>query len=167
MPDFDVNEGYLHASARRADPSLPGGALNDGISVDGRVAPYGLDVTSEQMFEAMLEDSAEESGGDGSDPAREALAYGEPAFFELPYRLPEQTPIVRRARHHLIGHHTAGDVWPGRRVGVKMVARRRRLARRSCPCGWTVRVLSTPPRHRRRLWTSCHGHPRQTPGSLS
>ncbi|HTR72769.1 MAG TPA: hypothetical protein VMG80_04160 [Solirubrobacteraceae bacterium] len=167
MPDFDVNEGYLHASARRADPSLPGGALSDGISVDGRVAPYGLDVTSEQMFEAMLEDGADEPVDDGSDPAREALVYGEPTFFEPPHRLPEQTPIVRRTRHDLIGHHTVRDAGSGRRVGVAMVARRRRLARRACPCGWTVRVLSTPPRRRRRLWTSCHGHPRQTPGSLS
>ena len=46
MPDFDVNEGYIEAGRRRADSSLSGLPI-DGISVDGRVAPYGLDVTPE------------------------------------------------------------------------------------------------------------------------
>ncbi len=168
MPDFDVNEGYIHASARRVDALLPG-IPDDGISVDGRVAPYGLDVASERMLEDVLwTDFSDDPGGDGSDPAGEALQEGWTAFFEPSHALPEQTPIVRRARHHAIGHRAAAGTGPERRrVGVRMIARRRRLARRACPFGWTVRVLNTPPRHRRRLWTSCHGQPRQTPGSLS
>jgi hypothetical protein len=167
MPDFDVNEGYFHASARRADPSLTG-MPDDGISVDGRVAPYGLDVAPEHMLEAVLfEDVEAEADGDDSDPAGEALLADWPALIWPPHKLPEPTPIVRRARHSPIGHRSRADAGPERRVGVRMIARRRRLARRACPFGWTVRVLSTPPRHRRRLWTSCHGQPRQTPGSLS
>ena len=166
MPDFDVNEGYLHASARRVDPSLPG-IPDDGISIDGRVAPYGLDMAAEDL---LWEDFASELSDAGLEPpVREILdEEGGPALAEPPlHKLPEQTPIVRRARHHAIGHRTAPEAGPGRRVGVKMIARRRRLARRACPFGWRVRVLSTPPRHRRRLWTSCHGQPRQAPGSLS
>lgn len=206
MSDFDVNEGYLHATARRADPSLPG-IPDDGISLDGRVAPFGLDVEAEHLLNETpwegfadvdlaadlnpwpdrpypVVDPIDEmvAGGPGHveddllsrveggirDQADGGTHSAEPAD-ESPDtpQLFEQTPIVRRTRHHVSGHRSAADAGPGRRVGVKMIARRRRLARRACPFGWKVRVLSTRSRHRRRLWTSCHGLPRQTPGSLS
>jgi hypothetical protein len=77
-------------------------------------------------------------------------------------KLPEETPIVRRTRHRARGHFSVNGM-PVRRVGVKLIARRRRLARRACPYGWQVRVLGVPPRSRRRLWTQCHG----SPGSLN
>lgn len=157
MPDFDVNEGYVEAGRRRADSSLPG-IPADGISVDGRVAPYGLDVTSDYLpgedtyaYPAGAGELSSSSGSSSSSPPR---------------KLPEETPIVRRTRHLSTGHLStgrlstdrlsSGGVSPVRRVGVRLIARRRRLARRACPFGWRVRVLGTPPRHRRRLWTKCH-----------
>jgi hypothetical protein len=81
---------------------------------------------------------------------------GQPAGEEERRRLPEETPVVRRTRHLAQGHFSTRGARP-RRVGVTLIARRRRLARRACPYGWHVRVLGTPPRNRRRLWTMCHG----------
>jgi len=145
MPDFEVNEGYAEAGRRRADSPLPGLKDEDRVSADGYVP-------------------AEEGGAptpsvraDTADTADAAEAV------EDRRKLPEETPIVRRTRHLAAGHLSAGDVVPARRVGVKLMSRRRRLARRACPYGWQVRVLGTPPRNRRRLWTTCH----RSPGSLS
>jgi hypothetical protein len=75
-------------------------------------------------------------------------------------------PSVRRARDLAYGHLKAKQGRPGRRVGtgVALLARRRRATRRACPYGRRVSVLGTPPRHRRRLWTMCHG---RAPGSPS
>jgi hypothetical protein len=143
MPDFDVNEGYAEAGRRRADSPLPRLSV-DGVTTEGRVAPYGLDVTSENIY------------GDDIAPAWAG---------EGPRKLPEETPVVRRARHLPEGHFSA-DAPPRRRVGVKLIARRRRFARRACPYGRRVRTLGTPMRNRRRLWTTCHGS-RQLPGSAS
>lgn len=70
-------------------------------------------------------------------------------------KLPEETPVVRRFRHSSNDHLEAPTGRPPRRVGVRAIARRRATARRACPCGWQVRVLGTPPRNRRRLWTKC------------
>lgn len=175
MPDFEVNEGYLQASARRRDPSLPAVA-DDGIFSGRRVAPYGLDVASEYAFEDVLSEGFVDGLlGEGTGPRADEL-WGEGLGLDglispgLQPKLPAQTPIVRRTRHLAGGHRTAAattTTGEGRRVGVKLVARRRLLARRACPCGLRARIMSTPPRHRRRLWTSCHGQPRQTPGSLS
>jgi hypothetical protein len=146
MPDFEVNEGYIAAGRRRADSPLSTRGGEDRVPADGFL-------------------TAEEGGvapalggrGEGAEAADATEAV------EDRRKLPEETPIVRRTRHLAAGHFLAGGVPPGRRVGVKLVARRRRLARRACPYGRQVRVLGTPPRNRRRLWTMCHG----SPGSLS
>jgi hypothetical protein len=144
MPDFDVNEGYAEAARRRADASLPG-LPADGVSVDGRVDPYGLDVTSDYLLGDVTDAFLSQGGQSGGERSSFAAR-----------KLPEETPIVRRTRHLAVGHFSAGGASPGRRVGVRLIARRRRLARRACPFGWQVRVLGTPPRRRRRLWTKCH-----------
>jgi hypothetical protein len=75
-----------------------------------------------------------------------------------------ELPVVRRARVHVEGHRTARGGRPGRGVGVALIALRRHATRRACPYGRRVPVLATPRRHRRRLWTTCHGRP---PGSQS
>lgn len=145
MPDFEVNEGYVEAGRRRADSPLPSRGDDDRVPADGYAAD---EVGTAPVPGVRVE------GADVSD-ATEAV--------ENPRRLPEETPIVRRTRHLATGHFSAAGMLPARRVGVKLMARRRRLARRACPYGWQVRVLGTPPRNRRRLWTQCHG----SPGSLS
>lgn len=166
MPDFDVNEGYIAATRRRADSSLFGLPI-DGLSIDGRVAPYGLDVTPQDMLESayyglsddlgLLEELGLE-GVYGSSPEEHRLD-SDPAaaHFGSPHKLPERTPVVRRTRHLATGHLSVADAPRGRRVGVRLIARRRRLARRACPYGWQVRVLGSSPRRRRCLWTKCHG----------
>ncbi|HEV3320495.1 MAG TPA: hypothetical protein VG053_12330 [Solirubrobacteraceae bacterium] len=145
MPDFEVNEGYVEAGRRRADSPLPG--LRD----DGRVVPADGYVAADEGGVAPAPGVRAE-GADAGDAA-EAV--------EDRRKLPEETPIVRRTRHLAAGHFSPSGP-PARRVGVKLIGRRRRLARRACPYGWQVRVLGTPPRNRRRLWTTCHG----SPGSL-
>ena len=144
MPDFEVNEGYVEAGRRRADSPLPGRRDDDRVSADGYV-------TAEESG-VVPAPTARVEGADAGD-ATEAV--------EDRRKLPEETPIVRRTRHLAAGHFSASA--PAPRVGIKLMARRRRLARRACPYGWQVRVLGTPPRNRRRLWTMCHG----SPGSLS
>jgi hypothetical protein len=144
MPDFEVNEGYTEAGRRRADSPLPGLREDDRVSADGYVTADGWSAT---VPGALGEDV-------DATEATEAAADR--------HKLPEETPIVRRTRHFATGHFPASGA-PARRVGVTLIARRRRLARRACPYGWQARVLGTPPRHRRRLWTMCHG----SPGSLS
>jgi hypothetical protein len=147
MPDFEVNEGYVEAGRRRADSPLSSRGGEDRVPIDG-YAP-----TEEGGFVPVPLKRAE-----GIDSSVDA---GEPV--ESPRKLPEETPIVRRTRHLAAGHFSGGGM-PAPRVGVRLMARRRRLARRACPYGWQVRVLGTPPRNRRRLWTTCHGG---SPGSLS
>jgi hypothetical protein len=143
MPDFEVNEGYVEAGRRRADSPLPARQADERVTVDGGHPP------------------ADGPGaGDGSTHGEGADA---PEAGDERRKLPEETPIVRRTRHLATGHFAA-SANPARRVGVKLIARRRRLARRACPYGWHVHVLGTPPRHRRRLWTMCHG---RAPGSPS
>jgi hypothetical protein len=138
MPDFEVNEGYVEAGRRRADSPLPGLRNDDRVSADGYIP-------------------AEESGVQGPGARAEGADTGDATeAVEDRHKLPEEPPIVRRTRHLAAGHFSRGGL-PARRVGVKLVARRRRLARRACPYGWQVRVLGTPPRNRRRLWTMCHG----------
>jgi len=145
MPDFEFNEGYLEAGGRRADSPLSADAQ------DGPDAP----ISSEPIVAQEGDARADEWGATG-------------------HKLPERTPIVRRTRHLATGHIAAGRsgserahlAVSGRRVGVKLISRRRRLARRACPYGWKVWVLGTPPRSRRRLWTTCHGQSRP-PGSPS
>ncbi len=135
MPDFEVNEGYVEAGRRRGDSPLPGPRADERVAADGHSAALdGHDATP---------DRAPAEGGDGARTGGDL-------------RRPEERPIVRRTRHPAAGHLSADDAPPGRRVGVKLMARRRRLARRACPYGWQVRVLGTPPCHRRRLWTMCH-----------
>ncbi len=145
MPDFEVNEGYIEAGRRRADAPLPGLREDDRVSADGYVTADGWSAAVPGAH-----------GGEDTDAA-EVTEAGKDRR-----RLPEETPIVRRTRHLPTGHLPASGS-PARRVGVRLLARRRRLARRACPYGWQVRVLGTPPRHRRRLWTMCHG----SSGSLS
>jgi hypothetical protein len=45
----------------------------------------------------------------------------------------------------------------GRRVGPVLVAQGRRVARNACDR--RIVLMASPPRHRRRLWTQCHGRP--------
>jgi hypothetical protein len=145
MPDFEVNEGYIEAGRRRADSPLSARSGDDRISADG--------------FLAADEGGIAPAPGMRGEGADVADATG---TVEDRRKLPEETPVVRRTRHLAAGHFSASGP-PARRVGVRLIARRRRLARRACPYGWQVRVLGTPPRGRRRLWTTCHG----SPGSLS
>jgi hypothetical protein len=143
MPDFEVNEGYVEAGRRRADSPLPEGRDDDRVSADGYL-------------------TAEEGGAPAPIVRAEGIDAGDATeAVEDRRKLPEETPIVRRTRHLATGHFSASG--PASRVGIKLMARRRRLARRACPYGWQVRVLGTPPRNRRRLWTTCHG----SQGSLS
>lgn len=148
MPDFEINEGYVEAGRRRADSPLSSRGGGDRLPGEGG---YG-------------------ASEDGGTPAPVVRVEGSDAAdatetIEESRKLPEETPIVRRTRHFAAGHFSASAVPRARRVGagVKLIARRRRLARRACPYGWQVRVLGTPPRNRRRLWTQCHG----SSGSLS
>jgi hypothetical protein len=142
MPDFEVNEGYAEAGRRRADSPLPSRGGDDRVPADGYVAGDAGGVAPAPIVHV--------EGIDAAD-ATEAV--------EERRKLPEETPIVRRTRHLATGHFSASGMPTARRVGVKLIARRRRLARRACPYGWQVRVLGTPPRGRRRLWTKCHGSP--------
>jgi hypothetical protein len=146
MPDFDVNEGYVEAGRRRADSPLSSRDDDDRVSADGYVPADEGGLAPASVVRVEEADAMD---------ATEAVEHGR--------RLPEVTPKVRRTRHHATGHSSAGGMAPARLVGVKLIVRRRRLARRACPYGWQVRVLGTPPRNRRRLWTQCHG----SPGSLS
>ncbi len=139
MPDFDVNEGYVEAGRRRADSPLPDPLADERTPADGRSGQDGRGATTGRGLEAGAE--GVQAGAGGRDLRR----------------MPEAPPIVRRTRHLAEGHLSASGAVPGRRVGVKLIARRRRLARRACPYGWHVHVLGTPLRHRRRLWTLCHG----------
>ena len=148
MPDFEVNEGYVEAGRRRADSPLSSRGGGDRVSVDGYVPADDGGVAPVPAPLAHIE------GTDAVDATKPV---------ESPRKLPEETPMIRRTRHLAAGHFSASSMPPTRRVGVKLSARRRRLARRACPYGWQVRVLGTPPRNRRRLWTKCHG----SPGSLS
>ena len=117
MPDFDVNEGYVEAGRRRADSSVPG-IPADGVSVDGRVAPYGLDVNSDYLlgedvdvYPAGIVDAYPAGAGELSSSPESSSSLP-------PRKLPEETPIVRRARHRATGHLPRGGVAPRRRVGV-------------------------------------------------
>jgi hypothetical protein len=149
MPDFEVNEGYAEAGRRRADSPLSSRVDGDRLPADGYLP-------AEEGVMPIPVVHVEETDAADATEAVEGIR-----------RLPEETPIVRRTRHLATGHLATGHFAVGgtasRRVGVKLMARRRRLARRACPYGWQVRVLSTPPRKRWRLWTQCHG----SPGSLS
>jgi len=145
MPDFEINEGYAEAGRRRADAPLSARGGEDRVPTDGYV-------TADEGAAAPAP-VVHVEGLDAADV---------PEALEAHRKLPEETPIVRRTRHLATGHSAARGV-PTWRVEVKLIARRRRLARRACPYGWQVRVLGTPPRNRRRLWTACHG----SPGSLS
>lgn len=145
MPDFEVNEGYVEAGRRRADSPLSSRGGEDRVPADGYVPAEEGGVAPAPVMRV--------EGTDAID-ADEIVDNGR--------KLPEETPIVRRTRHLATGHFSASGM-PVWRVGVKLMARRRRLARRACPYGWQVRVLGVPPRNRRRLWTQCHG----SPGSLS
>jgi hypothetical protein len=73
-------------------------------------------------------------------------------------------PVVRRIRELHFGHLSTRSGRSGRRVCVTLLAQRRRATRCACPYGRRVPVVGTPLRHRRRLWTLCHG---QAPGSPS
>jgi hypothetical protein len=143
MPDFEVNEGYIEAGRRRADSPRPAPRA-DGLPADART---GADGRSSADAEGHAREDSAEAEGQTSSSSRGAVGEGR--------KLPEETPMVRRVRHLAYGHRVAGE--PKRRVGVEMIARRRRLARRACPYGWKVRVLGTPVRKRRHLWTLCHG----------
>jgi hypothetical protein len=154
MPDFEVNEGYVEAGHGRAHPDLPELRADGLLFADDRGASEDRDAAPEEGHKKKLGRALGEAA---------ARAQAE----EERRKLPEETPIVRRTRHLATGHLSANRrVAPRRRVGVTLIARRRRLARRACPYGWQVRVLGTPPRHCRRLWTMCHG-PEQLPGSPS
>jgi hypothetical protein len=144
MPDFEVNEGYVEAGRRRADAPLPDLRADERVPADGSVSADG--------HNSAVTGAARSEGAD-------ATLAGEGRR-----KLPEETPIVRRTRHLAAGHFSARNIAPARCAGVRLIARRRRLARRACPYGWHVRVLGTPPRNRRRLWTTCHG---RAPGSPS
>jgi hypothetical protein len=144
MPDFEVNEGYAEAGRRRADSPLSSRVDGDRLPADGYLQ------AEEGVTPAPVVHVEEADAADAAEAVEGAR------------KLPEETPIVRRTRHLATGHFAAGGT-ASRRVGAKLMARRRRLARRACPYGWQARVLSTPPRKRRRLWTQCHG----SPGSLS
>ncbi len=147
MPDFEVNEGYAEAGRRRADSPLSSRGGEDRVPIDG-YAP-----AEEGGFAPVPLKHVEEI--DAAVDADESV--------EGSRKLPEETPIVRRTRHLAAGHFSSAGM-PAPRVGVRLMARRRRLARRACPYGWQVRVLGTPARNRRRLWTTCHDG---SPGSLS
>ena len=177
MPDFEVNEGYIEAGRRRADSLLGASeARNEALPVPSREEQRAQEELArraqeeEELAQERLarERRAQEQlaawyrriAGEGRAPGADAQASANEAR-----RLPEETPIVRRTRHRADGH-VAGDAGCWRRVGVKLIVRRRRLARRACPYGRRVRVLGTPLRNRRRLWTTCHGQRQSPPGSL-
>lgn len=152
VPDFEVNEGYVEAGRRRADSPL---SSRVSAAEDKRTPTDGYGAIEEGGFALAPGIRAE-----GAD----ALETGDSAgTVDGPRALPERTPIVRRTRHLATGHFVATDMPTARRVGVELIARRRRLARRACPYGWQVRVLGRPPRNRRCLWTTCH----RSPESLS
>jgi hypothetical protein len=196
MPDFEVNEGYIEAGRRRADSFLPKPAAEaadallagelglEGFSAsagrpsldgvfDERPIPGGLSVPErdDAAYElsvdagaAAEQAAARARAGDGAAELEGVEELGAGG-----HRLPERTPIVRRTRHLATGHILTDHdrlAARARRVGVRLIARRRRLARRACPYGWKARVLATPRRDRRRLWTTCHGQPRP-PGTPS
>lgn len=147
MPDSDIDDGYIEAGRPRA--GQPGhdddGRLYDDaerLFMEGSPPPRGshaIDIHGTMQIAAELY---------GVVPAGD---------YELadagPRKLPEETPVVRRVRHHADGHFVADGPCTERRVGVEQIAHRRWHARRACPYGWQVRVLSTPPYNRRRLWS--------------
>jgi hypothetical protein len=95
-------------------------------------------------------------GGDPLVPAQDSdLAAEEARSLDPDIKLPA-------ARHLSNGHRFARRSGPRRRVGVTFLAQRRRAARRACPFSWRVRVLGTPLRHRRHLWTLCHRQPTES-----
>ncbi|HYM44686.1 MAG TPA: hypothetical protein VES65_00800 [Solirubrobacteraceae bacterium] len=152
MPDFEVNEGYVEAGRRRADAPL----AESGARSEAPPVPAGEDQLLEEWLSAWYglttaEDRVPEAGGEA------------PAAAEA-RRLPEETPIVRRTRHRADGHFAGGDA-ERKRLEVRLIARRRRLARRACPYGRRAHLLGTPLRSRRRLWTTCHGQRPSPPGS--
>ena len=109
MPDFEVNEGYVEAGRRRADSPLPGRGDDDRVSADGYL-------------------TAEEGGAPAPTVRTEGVDAGDATeAVEDRRKLPEETPIVRRTRHLVTGHFSASG--PASRVGIKLMARRRRLAR--------------------------------------
>jgi len=71
---------------------------------------------------------------------------------------------VRRARYLPYGDCFARPEASTRRVAATLFTQRGRAARRVCPYGRRVPLLGVPLRHRRRLWTRCHG---RAPGSSS
>jgi hypothetical protein len=161
MPDFEVNEGYMEAGRRRADSPMPGSG-----GPSERMSETLSAVSSEDLILDEWLTSWYELTGDEDRPSEVSVeaAPQAPAADEE-RRLPEETPIVRRTRHRPDGHLAAGGTGSGRRVGVRLIARRRRLSRRACPYGCRVHILGTPPRGRRRLWTGCHGRRPSLPGS--
>jgi hypothetical protein len=66
-------------------------------------------------------------------------------------------PVTRRIREFHLDHLPARSGKPKRRVDGVLLAQRRRATRCACPYGRRVPVVGTPLRHRRRLWTLCHG----------
>jgi hypothetical protein len=171
MPDFEVNEGYVEAGRRRADSPLSSRGGDDRMPVDG----YGNGTGDDAGAAPAPIVRPEGVRWEGMDAIEAMEALKEIEAFEVEAaeaiegrrrKLPPETPFVRRTRHFATGHYSFAHARPTRRVGVRLIARRRRLARRACPYGWQVRVLGTPPRNRRRLWTMCH-RSEQFPGSPS
>lgn len=147
MPDFEVNEGYMEVGRHRAVSPLTGSG----------------EPSEDLTLGEWLSSWYELTGGDDRAPEAFGATPRAPAADER-RRLGEETPIVRRTRHRPDGHLAADETGSGRRVGVRLVARRRRLARRACPYGCSVHILGTPARNRRRLWTACHGRRPSLPG---
>lgn len=142
MSDFEVNEGPIEAAGRRLDQGVPGMPEDQSSAHPEHPLEIRLPWVDLQpaAHEHPLEEIAEGPAGAGA----------------LQRKLPEETPVVRRLRQRSRGHLAPATDRPARRVAVDLIAHRRAGARRACPCGWQVRVLSTPPRNRRRLWTTCH-----------
>jgi hypothetical protein len=179
MPDFDLNEGYLQASARRAELSLSG-TFDDALATGDLDATRDAWLDAENLIHAESLIDAEGLPGedliagllDGEGLRMEDFLVGDltsPQPSGPSPKRPGRTPVVRRARHLAGGHRSTGVPRPGRRIGVQLIARRRRLARRACPFGWTVRVLGTQSHDLRlgHLRTNCRGQSRQAPGSQS
>lgn len=151
MSDFEVNEGPIEAAGRRLDQGVPGmpedqSSAHPEHPLEIRLPWADLHLPWADLqpaaHERPLEEIAEGPAGAGAGA--------------LQRKLPEETPVVRRLRQRPRGHLAPVTDRPARRVAVDLIARRRAGARRACPCGWQVRVLSIPPRNRRRLWTTCH-----------
>jgi hypothetical protein len=141
MSDFDATEGYTEAGDRRADSGAP---KNAGAA----------DPTPEESVAG-----AESTTPD--DPLRRRLSnpYDPGVFAPSINRMRE----LSAGRPHFIEHQSESAV-PTRRLTPPPLARRRKIARRSCPFGWRVFLLGGPSLHHRhrRLGIVCH---RQPPGS--